>query len=257
MPNSMTTLLKSMVLSRIDKLFASMVLLLGGVLCANAYGAEYQETFTCPLTGVSFDYDVAYHAQADGFMLDMQPYGKQFKYRTLPECPNSAFVMYKDHFSKKEVRRLRPLVKQAQFAQQPQAYRVYRMMQTAGEPLIRQVWALQQATWVGKPAYKAELVRLLNRYLAQTHIRPRSRLMHLLLKVEMQRRLGQFQAAQTTMQAVDAVLLADEKLHPAIAHIYTCQQQLIGQANAKPSPMPNDDIPCGAHVPQPLLTATQ
>lgn len=244
----------------LNKLFLIAALLCGsvggGVVSAQSRAQQLEE-FTCPLNGALFTHDVAYHAQADGFMLDMQPYGKQFVYRRLPQCPNSAFVMYKDRFSKKEMRRLRVLLGQAGFAQQPQAYRVYRMMQAAGEPLIRQVWALQQATWLGKPAYKAELVQLLNRYLAQTHIRPRSRLMHLLLKVEMQRRLGQFQAAQKTMQTVDVLLATDEKLRPAIKHIYTCEQQLIIQSNAKPSPMPSDDVLCGARVPQPSLSSTQ
>lgn len=247
-----------MALSRFYRVF-NIVLLSACVLFTgdDVYAKLHQESFACPLTGKSFDYDIAYYAQADGFMLDMQPYGAQFIYRTLPQCPNSAFVMYKDRFSKQEIRRLRTLVTQAGFYQQPQAYRVYRMMRTAGEPLIRQIWALQQATWIGEPAYKAQLVHLLDGYLAQPGIRPRSRLIHLLLKVEMQRRLGRFQAAQKTMQAVDMVLVADEKLRPAIEHIYTCEKQLITQRNAKPSPMPSDDVLCGAHVPQPSFTSTQ
>ena len=208
-------------------------------------GAVQEVILACPLGGQSFNYRVARFSVARGYALDMQPYGTADLPWLLPECPGNGFVLYKQRFSTTEVQRLRSVVEQRGFAVHPVYYRAFLMARTLEEPLQLQLQLLQRATWRGGSPYRYQALSLLERLLADSAQTERARLDLLLLQAEYQRRLGQFEAAQRSVEL--AVVVEPEVLKTAKS-ILQCQQELIAQKNRHASPIPGKQARCGDRI---------
>lgn len=209
---------------------------------------QVEEDFVCPLDQRPFTQNISVSTRANGLMLDMKPYGQEVDLWPLPECPGNGFVLYKENFSTAELQSLKSLVKQARFSQQPLYYRAYLMARQVQEPLLLQIRLLQQASWQTSGQYQQELLQLLEQLLANTAVlSEHAHLKYLLLKAECERRLGQFAAAQRSIEAADAF---PEDARKFFLPILTCEKELIVRQARNSSPIPNErtHTACGQSI---------
>ena len=219
--------------------------LLGAWACAYA-ADDTEEDFICPVDGIAFTQKLPAAGTAQGYMLDMQPFGDVKAPAPMPACPRNGFVIYKDTFSAQEIEKIIPLLDTPAYKQAPTPYRAYLMMQKVGEPLESQLRKLQEASWNGPDSYREQALRLLGPILAQDKLTDKARLHHLLFKAELERRLGRFAQAQQTLQNAESLKPGSLKFYSGIIQ---CQRTLMQQNNRKTAPMPNEKFSCGQAVP--------
>ena len=200
------------------------------------------ETIICPLNGQPFDFRFGRFSVARGVTLDMQPYGAPDLPWSLPECPSSGFVVYKQTFSDAEVARLRPVVQQPGFDTQPVYARAYQMAHALGEPLPLQLRLLQMAAWRGGDVYRLQALPLLEQILADSRQSERARIDYLLLQAEYLRRLGRFEQAQ---RSIDLAATGDPEIIRMVRPILQCQNELLAEKTRRPSPVPGNTTRCG------------
>lgn len=224
-----------------------------GLWCAQSLaqsGLSVQEgfeSFICPLNQQVFVQNTASFSHAEGWMLDMQPYGQTAAVPDLPECPDSGFVLYKEHFAQADLQALQVLVQQSGFKQLAPYYRAYLMAKHLQEPLLLQIQLLQQASWQSASAHQEELLVLLEKVLEDASLSEHLRLKHLLLKAEYERRLGHFDAARRSTALAEAF---PEEVLRFFKPIVNCEKELIASQSRQASPIPDErkQIVCGQTV---------
>lgn len=211
-----------------------------------AYAADDAvEDFVCPVDGKAFTQTLPDAGKAAGYMLDMQPYGAVVSPLPLPVCPGNGFVIYKDKFSAAEIDALLPLLESPDFQNHSAHYRAFLMMRQLKEPLPQQLRMVQEASWSGPDSYRQQALLLLEQILRSSSLSVRARLDYMLLKAEFERRLGQFDQANATLQTLETLKPASLKYFVGIIQ---CQRRLIDAKNRKTAPTPNERTSCGQNI---------
>jgi hypothetical protein len=130
-----------------------VVVLLGAVAWSHESAASVllTKTFTCPLTGTTFEAKVEGSGTVFCQRLDLKPVGAISAPAPVPECPDDGFVLYRDPFSRRELKRLRPWIQsdhyQAVLRQESTHFRMAEMMKRLDQPAFDVGWAYLRASW--------------------------------------------------------------------------------------------------------------
>ena len=160
---------------------------------------------TCPLDGTVFEFQEARSGTQYGMYLDLQPFGPLAAPWPLARCPSNGFVLYKQHFTDEEIARLKPYVEspayQALHPSHTNYYLAAKLQAFMGEAPDRIARTLLQATWEAQAAalyatYAAEALAAHRQLLEQAALEQRVWLTLQLIAGELERRLGQFEAAR-------------------------------------------------------------
>lgn len=182
--------------------------------CARAVTYAFQD-YTCPLDGRPFTQGLPTPGHPLGSRLDLKPWGPVIAPAVLPVCPDSRFVLWKHQFSDDELARLRPLVASPAWRAirdtESDYYRVARLRQWLGDDPVDIAFTMLYATWEVDESperyarYAQEALAAIDQALApadpaQADAPEDERQATLgLVAVELQRRLGRFDAARTRL----------------------------------------------------------
>ncbi|MGH8082229.1 MAG: hypothetical protein ACREP7_16765 [Lysobacter sp.] len=166
----------------------------------------------CPIDGQPFRARVMGSGTSFGSYFDTQQFGAIASPAPLPACPGNGFIVADDarRYSQAELTRLRAFVASAQYrawiANDTPYYRLAKQMAFLGESEESIAEVLLAATWeAGKryPRYAEEALHLWQRRALREAGSDRSYHSRLLVG-ELQRRLGRFDEAQATFEALRA-----------------------------------------------------
>ena len=234
------------------KTVALAALCFGAASLASAHTTRRSD-FVCPINGERFTQQIDTSGTSFGAGLDFKPYGPIASPFHLPECPGNGFVLYRHDFSAEEIESLRTFVLADDFPRKaPQRYRVFAMQKHLGAPLANQFWSLVQTTWRSygeNGQYAREAVALASIIIAQEKPETKLWLNTVLLKGELERRLGQFEASAATFAMIAIDGEGDNKLAAGTVNIVNCQRELIARRSSSPSPIPGERTKCGDLMP--------
>jgi predicted RNA-binding Zn-ribbon protein involved in translation (DUF1610 family) len=81
------------------------------VVSLNVYGLTLEtRTFTCPVCGTEFEYEIAMSGTAFGKRLDHKLVSAIRSPWPIPQCPTCGFVLYKDEFTDQELQELKTFI---------------------------------------------------------------------------------------------------------------------------------------------------
>lgn len=221
-------------MSRLTLAFSAVLsLVILGAGSADASRVK-QSTFTCPIGGEKFDGIVVLSGYQAGQRLDFRPYGAIVSPAPLPKCPGNGFVMYKSQFSEDELAKLKPIVASPEYQALQKQHRTYFLAayleEKMGEATERSFASRYlRASWQAEGSwgptrtpeklsaqdrelvvrYRALALEKMNAALAKDERGSKDWLTGMLLAAELERMLGQFDAAQKRLADLPAAALSD------------------------------------------------
>lgn len=170
-----------------------------------------EQSFVCPIDGQTFSTRVMSSGTSFGSYFDTQRFGPIASPAPLPMCPGNGFIVIDDSldYSDVELAKLRAFVASDDYrgwvANDTPYYRLAKQMAWSGESPDRIAGVLLQATWEagGKryPRYAAEALEAMQQRAAREA--GSDRVYHTRMLIgELQRRLGRFDQAQATFDAL-------------------------------------------------------
>jgi hypothetical protein len=206
-----------------------------------------EREFTCPLDGKPFKAVIAMSGTSFGLMLDMEPYGPIITPWPVAECPEDGMLLYKD-FTEQDITVLRPYVLSPEYQDMRKNKETpYRRMAALEEKLgvpRSMLWrTLLQATWEARgeqyPRYAREAAAAIEEFLAVEKDDAEEITTAKMVYGELNRRLGDFQRAQRTFEA-----LRDDPASAAkqpIRGIVDYQLELIKTKDTAPHQCPSQE----------------
>ncbi|MGO1071022.1 hypothetical protein [Lysobacter sp. CA199] len=167
---------------------------------------------TCPIDGKPFPSRVMGSGTSFGMYFDTQRFGPIASPAPLPTCPGNGFIVADDsrRYSEAELTRLRGFVESAEYrawiANDTPYYRLAKQMAFMGESEDAIANVLLSATWeAGQryPRYAAEALQVWQRRALREAGSDRAHHSRMLVG-ELQRRLGRFEEARATFEALHA-----------------------------------------------------
>lgn len=170
-----------------------------------------EQQLVCPIDGQSFSARVMSSGTSFGIYFDTQSYGAIASPAPLPACPGNGFVVADDsrHYSEAELATLRALVASDEYrgwvAHDTSYYRLAKQMAALGDPPDQIAGALLRASWQAGseryPRYAGEALEAMQQRAIREAGSDRAYHTRLLIG-ELQRRLGRFDEAQATFEAL-------------------------------------------------------
>jgi hypothetical protein len=175
--------------------------------------------YVCPLCGTSFPGAAPYKGVAWGYRLDLRMYGQIKDPPDAPLCPKCRFVIYKSTYDESELSRLRPYVSSAEYqgiAQRNTSYYYLAFLREKGMVKMKNgdydiAHAYLQASWQAEDVGDKELqARYLERALFYVRRYAKSAKRDdpffptvKILCAEIERRLGRFTEAESSLRAIE------------------------------------------------------
>lgn len=186
------------------------VLCLAWVPAADAMTIMEQE-FTCPIDGTTFTTTVQSSGFSSGAYFDLQLVGAIMSPSPLPECPGTGFVIDEGHdYTPAEVTRLKAWVATPEYRvlaeRETPYYLLAQQRLLLGQSRADVATLLLAATWQAGDRYTRYALEALDamRARADSQAGTPGRFHSLLLVGELQRRLGKFEDAARTFDALAA-----------------------------------------------------
>ncbi len=200
----------------------------------------------CPLDGQTFRAQLAISGTAFGAYFDGQPYGAIAAPSPLPVCPGSGFVVEPGRdYRPDELERLRAYVATPEYRALVESdsayYRLARQQARLGTPPEQYALILLQATWEASPAqYPRYAAEALDALAARAAAEPATAVHSRMLVGELQRRLGRFEPARATFQALQAQpgfpgVSVEAKTADYLRQVLAAQLRLIQARNSQPA----------------------
>jgi hypothetical protein len=184
--------------------------------------------------------------------LDLKPIGPIAAPALLPICPEDGFVVYKETFSEDEITTLRPWVESDEFRRMTREespyYRVAQTLERLSAPDDTVASIYISASWEVESdpdryrRYLALAISRIDSY--RSHIKAGKAAQDgwpaeaaALLAAELERRLGQFEAARRRLTP----LAEDSDLEGNLLEVIRYELELIEQSDAGPHYWPRDD----------------
>jgi hypothetical protein len=118
---------------------------------AGAADTPYRATATCPVDDRPFTWTATASYSTWGLELDAKPIGSTIFPRTIPQCPDSLFPVFKDEFTPVEKATLRALVATPEYVavqNESSYYLLHFVFEKMGEgDPMGLAWLLMQSTW--------------------------------------------------------------------------------------------------------------
>lgn len=170
-----------------------------------------EQSFVCPIDGQKFSTRLMSSGTSFGSYFDTQRFGAIASPAPLPACPGNGFIVVDDSrvYSDAELVKLRAFVASDDYrgwvANDTPYYRLAKQMAWSGESPDRIAGVLLQATWEAGskryPRYAAEALAAMQQRAAREA--GSDRVYHTRMLIgELQRRLGRFDQAQATFDAL-------------------------------------------------------
>ncbi len=216
------------------RIFLTLILLLASAI--PAFALTYSEvTETCPIDGTEFKDTVPASGTQFGIMLDLMPYGPIGAPWKLPECPRDGFILYKD-FTPEEIATLKPYILsdkyQALRRTETQYWRLGQMQEKLGASVDKRAGSFLKATWQANeeqyPRYAQAAILLFQEILRQEGKETEEGFAAALLVGELQRRLGNFDAAKIVFASLQEEA---KRKDPIFETIIQQEFQLIKEKN--------------------------
>lgn len=225
-----------------------------GLLALPAAAMTFMDAqYECPIGGEKFSQRVQGSGTSFGMAFDAKPYGALMSPWPLPQCPGNGMVIYDRKLDAAALERLTPFVLGAQYQQwrktETPYFLVAQMLQHMQAPLPQQAWVMLQATWEASPAqyprYAARALELHEAVCPDASPAPGDWRFCQMIRGELERRLGRFDAARTRFERLQPLLLAqpadDEDAQRWQVEVTAAQLKLIEQRNTQPSQLPDRD----------------
>jgi hypothetical protein len=202
------------------------------------------QSYTCPIDGQVFTQSLPSSGQPQGSMLDLKPWGPVIAPFVLPVCPGNRFVLWKRNFDDAEVKRYRELVASPRWLAirdtESDYYRIARLRQWSGDPAVDVAFTFLFATWEVDNTpdryarYAQDALGAIDTALASLPANdPRTETLRL-LTVELERRLGHFDAAADRLKAASS---SPDAMDPPQQTVAGQQRALIAARDAGPHRM--------------------
>lgn len=161
----------------------------------------------CPVGGKSFKTILAMSGTQFGQNLDLKPYGPIISPWPVAKCPENGFVIYKNDFTKQELASITEYVLSNEYQSlqkvESNYYLIATLMKKQKSSNASIAFALLKATWEVESdkryaKYAAETLAAFESVIANppSDLKPQGVLQHRQIAGEMERRLGNFSAAQ-------------------------------------------------------------
>lgn len=115
-----------------------------------------QVDYVCPIGGERFSAETMGSGTAFGHFLDGRLEGAIQSPWPLVQCPGNGLVLFKQHFSTDELKRLTPFVESDEYQQlrtsETSYWLLWRLLEVLDAPLEERAGVLQRATWQASPA---------------------------------------------------------------------------------------------------------
>ena len=223
---------------------AALALLLAGTAGALTY---HEAKVTCPLDGTVIAYDAMGSGTSFGQRLDLMPIGPIDATPPLPKCPEDHFIVFEEALSPAELAKVKALVATAKYRalaeKGPEYGALALIFETLGRPDEMIAFAWLRASWQTEGDAKANrrfLAASLDRYRAalKAELPLERRFQVGLIAGELERRLGQFDAAAKRFGELEALPFANAA---PFDRIVARQKALIAEKDSAPHPIPKAD----------------
>lgn len=219
-------------------MFRSLIILFLAVCVARGVNSIAQE-FTCPFDSHAWKQRIETSADVKGIRLDMRQLGDVVQPPTLPQCPKCKAVLFTDKFELNLVLALKPFITGQDFAHMaakyPSYYVLAQVQQRLKAPSYHVGHSFLRASWQAesKPAIARHCLEQAQEFLSlafQAMERTDKRYADTaLLLGELERRLGQFEQADTRFRG-----LVDVFKEPGLQRIVARQMELIASRDSAP-----------------------
>jgi len=196
--------------------------------------------YTCPLCGTEFESYTQFSYTTFGRNLDLRRFGAAMIPSPIPKCVKCNFVFSDEFFSDKEIIILKKALKTNNiFAKEPgmpNYYYLAREAEIVDRDLDDIIWWLLSAVWENADeAKKIMLINITIKYIDKLDEDDKSYNSYQLVKLDLLRRSGQFEAA---MAQVEKIKRNVEFYRDYIVKIIDLQIELIGDRNQEEHPLP-------------------
>jgi hypothetical protein len=201
----------------------------------------------CPIDGEKFKAELAMSGTTFGRHLDLKPYGAIVSPWPMAKCPTSGFVIYRDDFSKDELRQLRSIVKTDEYrqlqARETPYYLAAWLQRALGNTAAESRYTLLEATWEAKDVdtylrYASEALQAYE--LALPALEPSSEQWWTaqLVAGELERRTSRFEDADRRFRILAAL---PEDKNPTYKAIIELQLRLIAAKDVETHEIPRPE----------------
>lgn len=201
--------------------------------------------YVCPVNGEAFTESQRAAVYQAGTYLDLKPYGSfDGEFPPLPACPGNGLVMVRKTYTPQEVEKLRAFMAEPDFArlrdQETRAYMAARQVAYLGDAPARVADRWLKATWSARNPdeyrrYAEQALQAMQRLAEQSDKPSGSWITGQLSSLELERRLGRFEAAQARLQALRSEPKFQE---PFFVQLLALQGELIERRDASAQKMP-------------------
>jgi hypothetical protein len=215
------------------------------LLAQPAYALTFREVeFVCPIDGEEFSQRVAASGTSFGRMLDLKPYGYIAAPWTLPVCPTTGFVMYREKFSRDEIAKLKPYVDSYDYwsmrRSETSYYLAAKLQGVLGESDEMVAPTLLHATWEAEnrdqyERYAREALTAYRRLLEAPSADEQKRVTYELVSGELERRIGMFDEARDRFERLKTQAAFMSGVYPDIVEL---QLKLISAKDIKSYQVP-------------------
>ena len=201
--------------------------------------------YVCPINGERFTESQRAAVYTAGTYLDLKPYGSfEGEFPPLPACPGNGLVMVRKTYTPEQVEALKRFTAEPDYArmreQETRAYMAAKQVEYLGEPQARIADRWLKATWSARDAaeyqrYATEALQQLGRLAAASTPGKGDWITAQLGSLELERRLGQFDAATARLATLKGVPPFET---PFFVKLLTLQGELIERRDSTPQKMP-------------------
>ena len=198
-----------------------------------------EQEFTCPFDSHAWKQRMETSADVKGMRLDLRQLGDVVQPPTLPQCPKCRAVLFTDKFELNVVLALKPFITGQDFAHMaakyPSYYALAQVQQRlkappyhVGHSFLRASWQVESKPAVARHCLEQaqEFLSLAFKAMEKTDKRYANTA---LLLGELERRLGQFEQADTRFRG-----LLDAFKEPGLQRIVARQMELIANRDSAP-----------------------
>lgn len=214
-----------------------LFLVLFGMLSQHSPAMTYsEEEVVCPIGGEKFIFQGAGSGTSFGRMLDFKPYGPIAAPWPIAKCPGNGFVIYPE-FTDEQIKQLEPYVLSEDYQKiqtvESTHYLLYKLFEKLNYSKDLQISALLSATWqVQEESYQRYAQELL------TLLTPSQRTKiedpyNALIRIELNRRLGNFAQAQQEIKKIEQHKLDQDEQGTFIREYIKQQKVLINAKNTE------------------------
>lgn len=217
--------------------FASFFILLGSICFASKLGdVEYE----CPICYEKFTYTVQYSYSIFGKNLDLKPFGAAVIPTPIPKCRKCGFVFDDEMFTAEEIQKLKPIILNKELKdfdkKYPNYYYLGQEMIVLEKPIEDIAWFFLESVWENTNKNSKEfLMENALKYLASIPKTSEVYETYLLIRIDLERRLGKFDKASKLIKELKG---CDQFYKDYIVTIVEYQERLITEKDIDEHQLP-------------------